>query len=118
MRSMASSDESTCNWLASICSSLRAPLLAASTTRPRMSFSSELTWPRALSAVAMSWLARSLLLMAFSMLVMSLRRFSLAIKPAGSSLPVLIRKPVLKPGQRDLQVGVGARPTSSGQSAS
>ena len=29
------------------------------------------------------------------MLVMSLRRFSLAIKPAGSSLPVLIRKPVL-----------------------
>ena len=29
------------------------------------------------------------------MLVMSLRRFSLAIKPAGSSLPLLIRKPVL-----------------------
>jgi hypothetical protein len=29
------------------------------------------------------------------MLVMSLRRFSLAINPAGSSLPVLIRKPVL-----------------------
>jgi hypothetical protein len=27
---------------------------------------------------------------------MSLRRFSLAIKPAGSSLPTLIRKPVLK----------------------
>jgi len=39
--------------------------------------------------------ARSVLLMALVMLVMSLRRFSLAIKPAGSSLPVLIRKPVL-----------------------
>jgi hypothetical protein len=41
-------------------------------------------------------LARSLLLMALLMLVMSRRRFSLAIKPAGSSLPELIRKPVLK----------------------
>ncbi len=60
-----------------------------------MSLSSELTWPRALSAVAITWLARSVLLMALLMLVMSLRRFSLAIKPAGSSLPVLIRKPVL-----------------------
>jgi hypothetical protein len=33
--------------------------------------------------------------MARLMLVISLRKFSLAIKPAGSSLPVLIRKPVL-----------------------
>jgi hypothetical protein len=34
--------------------------------------------------------------MAFCVLVMSLRKASLAIKPAGSSLPALIRKPVLK----------------------
>src|SRR6188474_697331 len=33
--------------------------------------------------------------MALLMLVMSRRRFSLAIKPAGSSLPELIRRPVL-----------------------
>jgi hypothetical protein len=44
----------------------------------------------------MSWLARSLLLMAFCVAVISLRSDSLAIKPAGSSLPTLIRKPVLK----------------------
>ena len=61
-----------------------------------MSFSSELTWPSELSAVAMTWLARSELLIAFSVLTMSLRSASLAIKPAGSSAPVLIRKPVLK----------------------
>jgi hypothetical protein len=54
-----------------------------------------LTCASALSAVAMSWLARSVLLIALLMLVMSRRRFSLAIKPAGSSLPELIRKPVL-----------------------
>ena len=30
MRSMASSEESTCSWLAAICSSLSTPLLAAS----------------------------------------------------------------------------------------
>jgi hypothetical protein len=46
--------------------------------------------------VAITWFARSVLLMARLMLVMSLRRFSLAIYPAGSSLPVLIRTPVLK----------------------
>ena len=73
-----------------------------------MSFNSELTWPRALSAVAITWLARSVLLMAFLMLVMSLRRFSLAIKPAGSSLPVLIRKPVLNRVKRLLQRRVGS----------
>src|SRR4051794_36206405 len=60
-----------------------------------MSFKRLLTWPNALSAVAITWFARSVLLMAFLMLVMSLRKFSLAIKPAGSSLPVLILKPVL-----------------------
>jgi hypothetical protein len=40
-------------------------------------------------------LARSLFETAFSILVMSLRNASLAIKPAGSSLPTLMRKPVL-----------------------
>ena len=52
IRSMASSDESTCNWLAAICSALRAPVFAASETNPRTSFRSELTWPSELSAVA------------------------------------------------------------------
>src|SRR4029078_12516867 len=60
-----------------------------------MSFKSPLTWPSALSAVAITWLARSVLPMARLILVMSLRRFSLAIKPAGSFLPVLIFNPVL-----------------------
>src|SRR4029078_3282099 len=49
-----------------------------------------------LSAVAINWSARWLLVMAFCTLTMSLRSTSLAIKTAGSSLPVLIRKPVLK----------------------
>ena len=43
-----------------------------------------------------NWFARWLLVIAFCTLTMSLRSTSLAIKPAGSSLPVLIRKPVLK----------------------
>ena len=60
-----------------------------------MLLSRSLTWPKPLSAVAITSFARSVLLMALVMAVMSLRRFSLAIKPAGSSLPVLIRKPVL-----------------------
>ncbi len=96
IRSMASSEESICNWLAAICSSLKAPVLAASVTRPRISLSSELTCPSALSAVAMSWLARWLLVIARCTLVISLRKASLAIRPAGSSLPVLMRKPVLR----------------------
>ena len=40
-------------------------------------------------------LSCSVLLIARRIDVMSLRKFSLAIKPAGSSLPLLIRKPVL-----------------------
>ncbi len=52
IRLIASSDESTWSWLAVSCSSLIAPMLAASVTRPRMSFSRELISPRALSAVA------------------------------------------------------------------
>ena len=58
--------------------------------------------------MAITWLARSVLLMAFLMLVMSLRRFSLAIKPAGSSLPVLIRKPVLSRVSACVQRRVGS----------
>ena len=96
IRLMASKEESICNWLAAICSVLRAPSLAASVTRPRMSFNRAETWPRALSAVAITWLARSLLLIAMFTLLMSARSTSLAIKPAGSSLPVLMRKPVLR----------------------
>jgi hypothetical protein len=46
--------------------------------------------------VAITWLARTLLLTACFTLMMSLRSASLAIKPAGSSFPLLIRKPVLK----------------------
>ena len=45
--------------------------------------------------MAIIWLARWLLVIARSTLTMSARKTSLAIKPAGSSLPVLIRKPVL-----------------------
>ena len=60
-----------------------------------MSFNRLLTCPKALSAVPISRLARVLLEIALSMLVMSARNVSLAINPAGSSLPELIRKPVL-----------------------
>ena len=108
IRFKASSDESICNWLAAICSALKSTVVGRlRSPGHECRSSSELTWPRALSAVAMTWFARSVLLMARLMLVMSLRRFSLAIKPAGSSLPVLIRKPVLKPRESLLQSGVG-----------
>ncbi len=50
---------------------------------------------RGLSAVLMIWLARCVLLIALLRLEISLRSASLAIKPAGSSEPLLIRKPVL-----------------------
>jgi hypothetical protein len=60
-----------------------------------MSFRRLLTWPSALSAVLMIWLARRVLLTALFRLVISLRSASLAIKPAGSSEPLLIRRPVL-----------------------
>ena len=73
-----------------------------------MSLSRLLIWPRALSAVAMSWSARWLLLIAVLALVMSRRRFSLAIKPAGSSLPELIRRPVLSRLSGGLQLRVRA----------
>ena len=60
-----------------------------------MSLSRLLTCPRALSAVLMIWLARRVFETALPRLVISLRRASLAIKPAGSSAPLLIRRPVL-----------------------
>ena len=54
----------------------------------------------------MIWVARCVLEIALLMLVMSLRRASLAIKPAGSSLPLLIRKPVRQACERSLQFAV------------
>ena len=112
MRSMASSDESTCNWLAAICSSVRAPVLAASVTRPRMSFSRLLTWPRPLSAVAMSWLARSVLVMAL------LDAGDVAAEVfAGDQTGRIVLADVdsqtgAQPGEGFLQLGVGSGPRS------
>src|SRR4051812_28419075 len=95
MRVMLWTAESTCNWLAWISSGDWAPLLAAWTTRLLM-FSSRLaTSLSAPSAVLMTLLARLELSMAWWMPVISLRRASLAISPAGSSAPRLIRRPLL-----------------------
>ena len=58
--------------------------------------SSELTWLRALSAVAITELACWLLLMPACTPMMLDCKFCVAIKPAGSSAPLLICKPVLK----------------------
>src|SRR4051812_47250974 len=95
MRVMLWTAESTCNWLAWISSGDWAPLLAAWTTRLLM-FSSRLaTSLRAPSVVLMTLLARLELSIAWWMPVISLRRASLAMSPAGSSAPRLIRRPLL-----------------------
>src|SRR4051812_17757727 len=95
MRVMLWTAESTCNWLAWISSGDWAPLLAAWTTRLLM-FSSRLaTSLSAPSAVLMTLLARLELSIAWWMPVISLRRASLAMSPAGSSTPRLIRRPLL-----------------------
>ena len=96
MRLRASSELSTCSWLAAICSSLSTPRVGgfghqaanvveqrADLAEGRVGGRDDLVGPIGVA----DGLAGST--------VMSLRRFSLAIKPAGSSLPVLIRKPVL-----------------------
>ena len=70
-------------------------MLADWVTNARMSLSKELTCPNALSAVLIIWFAIWLLLIAWFVLAMLLLITSLAIKPAGSSAPELIRKPVL-----------------------
>ena len=57
---------------------------------------SVLTWPKALSAVAISELACWLLLMPAFTPMMSDCKSCDAIKPAGSSAPLLIFRPVLK----------------------
>src|SRR5687767_14461429 len=94
MRVMLSTALSTCSWLAAISSGERAPLLAASTTRSLMFSSIAATSPSAPSAVEMTLLARLELSMAWLMPAISLRRPSLAIRPAGSSAPRLIRRPL------------------------
>ena len=87
---------STWTWLASISSLVRPPELADCPTRPS-------NWTNMLeisfrppSAVPTTLVARSALDMADWMEALSARRFSLAIRPAGSSEAVLIRKPVLR----------------------
>src|SRR4051812_17778414 len=87
--------ESTWSWLACFSSVLRPPLFAVELTRLWSSFRSELTSFKPPSAVPMMLLARWALLMAELMPVFSARRFSLAMRPAGSSLPLLIFRPVL-----------------------
>jgi hypothetical protein len=87
--------ESTWSWLAWSSSFDRPPVLAAWPTRLCSSFSSELTSVRPPSAVPMMLLARSALSIAVVMPVFSARRFSLAMRPAGLSAPLLIFRPVL-----------------------
>ena len=115
IRFKASSEESICNWLAAIWSALKAPSFAASVTRPRMSFNSA-------AHLAQSTIGRG------DNLVRPVRvadglldardiaaKFSLAIKPAGSSLPVLIRKPVLSRVSACFQRSRWTGPTCFGQ---
>ena len=93
MRVMLWMAESTWSWLAWISSGDIAPVLAACTTRLLMFSSSEATSLSEPSAVAMTLLARCELSIAWLMPEISLRRPSLAIRPAGSSAPRLIRSP-------------------------
>src|SRR3954452_21553426 len=95
MRGMLWTAESTCNWLAWISSGDWAPLLAAWTTRLLTFSSRDATSFSAPSAVLMTLLARWELSTAWLMPAISLRRASLAMSPAGSSAPRLIRRPLL-----------------------
>ena len=87
--------ESTWSWFAWISSFDNPPVFADWLTSACSSFISELTSVRPPSAVPMMLLARSALSMAWAMPVFSERRFSLAMRPAGLSAPLLIFKPVL-----------------------
>ena len=85
---------SICNWLASISSWLTAPVLAASTTRPLTELSRSATSAKYPSVVAMTEMARSELEIAFASPWISARSRSDTINPAGSSAPLLMRRPV------------------------
>ena len=91
MRLMVDRMESTCNWSASFSSCDRPALLAASPTSPCRETSRLETSPKEPSAVPMMLSARWALLMAVLVACCSARSDSLAIKPAGSSLPELMR---------------------------
>ena len=95
MRLMVSRIESTWSWLALIWSALRAPVLALWLTRLVSWVSRLLTSLRPPSAVPMTLPAWPALSMACCRPACWFLRFSLAIRPAGSSLPLLIFKPVL-----------------------
>ena len=94
MRSIVCRIESICSWFASF-SSLETPAsLAMEPTRPCISTSMLLISWRPPSATLTTCSARSALVIAALIAVFSARRFSLAIRPAGSSAPRLIRRPV------------------------
>ncbi len=94
MRLMVLRIESTCNWSASFSSCDRPAELAALPTRPCSETSRLLTSEREPSAVPTTLLANWALLMAVVVACCSAARDWLAIKPAGSSLPELMRVPV------------------------
>ena len=94
MRSMVCRMLSICSWFASFSSTLRPALLADWPTRLCTSSSRLLTSCRPPSATLTTCSARSALPMAASIDACWLRRFSLAIRPAGSSAPRLICRPV------------------------
>ena len=94
MRVIDSTALSIWSWLAAISSSLTPPVFAASTIRLLTEFSRSLISLRYPSVVAITELARSELLMAWSSPLSSERKRSEMIRPAGSSAPRLIRSPV------------------------
>src|SRR5688500_15372689 len=94
MRVMLSTALSTWSWLALISSAERAPELAASTTRSLMFSSRFATSESEPSAVEITLLARLELSIAWLIPAISLRKPSLAIRPAGSSAPRLMRRPL------------------------
>src|SRR4051812_35673456 len=94
MRVIESMAESIWSWLAASSSGLVPPELADCTMRERMELSRSLTSESEPSAVAMTELARSEFLMPWSVPLMSERRRSETIRPAGSSAPRLMRRPV------------------------
>ncbi len=94
MRSMVWRMESIWSWFASFSVAERPAVLAEVVRRPWSSVRSEETSCRPPSAMFMTWSARSALPMAAVRADFSARRFSLAIRPAGSSLPRLIFRPV------------------------
>src|SRR5262249_58499449 len=98
MRSMLFRIASVWSWLAWISSGERAPVLAAWLVRLWTWSRSELTSLRAPSAVLRTLPARWELSMAWLMPVISERSVSLAMRPAGASLPEVIFRPLERRG--------------------